>query len=212
MIEIISHSEAQTRRLAMRLAARLCRGDVIALTGPLGAGKTCFVRGLAEGLGLDPHEVSSPTFIMCQEYEPPEGQGGALLVHVDGYRLTSDDELATIGWDEYLGARDAIIAVEWADRLGDALPEACIDIGMSHVDEHSRRLRISAPASLSDRLTALLHPTGARSAPCPICGRDVDDESPTFPFCSPRCRLVDLGRWFTGGYRTTRPISEEDDV
>jgi tRNA threonylcarbamoyladenosine biosynthesis protein TsaE len=212
MIEIISHSEAQTRQLAMRLAARLRGGDVIALIGPLGAGKTCFVRGLAEGLGLDPADVSSPTFIMCQEYEPPEGQGGALLVHVDGYRLMSDEELATIGWDEYLEASDAIIAVEWADRLGEALPEERIEIEMSHVDAHRRHLRISAPESLSDRLTALSHPTGARSAPCPVCGRTVDEDAPTFPFCSPRCRLVDLGRWFTGTYRTTRPISEEDDV
>ena len=212
MMEIISHSEAQTRRLAMGLAARLRAGDVIALAGPLGAGKTCFVRGLAEGLGLDPAEVSSPTFIMCQEYEPPKGQGGPVLVHVDGYRLAGDDELETIGWDEYLEARDAIIALEWADRFGDALPEERIDIEMAHVDEHSRRLRISAPDALSDRLTALLRPTGAQSAPCPICGKAVDEESPTFPFCSPRCRLVDLGRWFSGSYGTTRPLSEEDDV
>ena len=212
MMEIISHSEAQTRRLAMGLASRLRAGDVIALAGPLGAGKTCFVRGLAEGLGLDPADVSSPTFIMCQEYEPPKGQGGPVLVHVDGYRLAGDDELETIGWDEYLEARDAIIALEWADRFGDALPEERIDIEMAHVDEHSRRLRISAPDALSDRLTALLRPTGAPSAPCPICGKAVDEESPTFPFCSPRCRLVDLGRWFSGSYGTTRPLSEEDDV
>jgi len=212
MIDIISHSEAQTRRLAMRLASRLRAGDVIALTGPLGAGKTCFVRGLAEGLGLDPAEVSSPTFIMCQEYEPRPRKPGPVLVHVDGYRLMSDDELETIGWDEYLEASDAIIAVEWADRFGDALPEERIDIEMSHVDEHSRRLRMSAPDALADRLTALANADEAQSAPCPICGKAVDDESPTFPFCSPRCRLVDLGRWFTGRYGTTRPLSEEDDI
>jgi tRNA threonylcarbamoyladenosine biosynthesis protein TsaE len=212
MIEIISHSEAQTHRLAMRLAARLRAGDVIALAGPLGAGKTCFVRGLAAGLGLDPADVSSPTFIMCQEYEPPEGEGGPVLVHVDGYRLTSDDELETIGWDEYLEARDAIIAVEWADRLGDALPEERISIEMSHVDEHSRRLRISAPDALADRLAALEDAAQMQSSPCPICGKAVDEDSPTFPFCSPRCRLVDLGRWFSGSYGTTRPLSEEDDV
>jgi tRNA threonylcarbamoyladenosine biosynthesis protein TsaE len=212
MIEIISHSESQTRRLAMRLASRLRAGDVIALAGPLGAGKTCFVRGLAEGLGLDPADVSSPTFIMCQEYEPRPGKAGAVLVHVDGYRLTGDDELETIGWDEYLEVRDAIIAVEWAERLGDALPEERISIEMAHVDEHSRRLRISAPDALADRLTALLHPTATKKAPCPICGKTVDQQSPTFPFCSPRCRLVDLGRWFSGHYGTTRPISEEDDV
>ncbi|MDY7110653.1 MAG: tRNA (adenosine(37)-N6)-threonylcarbamoyltransferase complex ATPase subunit type 1 TsaE [Planctomycetota bacterium] len=212
MIEIVSHSEAQTRRLAVRLASRLRPGDVIALTGPLGAGKTCFVRGLAEGLGLDPADVSSPTFIMCQEYEPAEGQGGALLVHVDGYRLMSEDELATIGWEEYLEARDAIIAVEWADRLGEALPEERLQIEMSHVDAQSRRLCFSAPDSLTDRLTGLAETDAARSLPCPICGKAVDDDAPTFPFCSPRCHLVDLGRWFTGGYGTTRPLSEEDDV
>jgi endogenous inhibitor of DNA gyrase (YacG/DUF329 family) len=135
-----------------------------------------------------------------------------VLVHVDGYRLMSDDELATIGWDEYLEACDAIIAVEWADRLGDALPEERIDIEMAHVDEHSRRLRISAPDALSDRLTSLAGAGDAPSAPCPICGKAVAEQSPTFPFCSPRCRLVDLGRWFTGSYGTTRPLSEEDDV
>lgn len=106
-----SHSEADTRRIAAALAAALRPGAVLLLSGDLGAGKTAFVRGLAEGLGLDPGEVTSPTFTLVHEY-----RGGRLpLIHVDLYRLDRAD-LDEIGLDQDLAA-EGVTAVEWSERL-----------------------------------------------------------------------------------------------
>ena len=106
-----SSSEADTRALAAALAPSLMPGAVILLSGDLGAGKTAFVRGLAEGLDLDPDEVTSPTFTLVHEY-----RGGRLpLIHVDLYRLDRA-ELDEIGLDQALAAH-GVIAVEWAERL-----------------------------------------------------------------------------------------------
>jgi len=113
-----SNSEAETRAIAARLAAGLEPGAVLLLSGDLGAGKTAFVRGLAEGLAIDPVEVTSPTFTLVHEY-----RGGRLpLIHVDLYRLDSAD-LDEIGLDSEFAAT-GVIAVEWAERLSRAIPGA----------------------------------------------------------------------------------------
>jgi tRNA threonylcarbamoyladenosine biosynthesis protein TsaE len=106
-----SNSEADTRAIAAALAPTLLPGAVVLLSGDLGAGKTAFVRGLAEGLGLDPDEVTSPTFTLVHEY-----RGGRLpLIHVDLYRLDRA-ELDEIGLDQDLAAK-GVVAVEWSERL-----------------------------------------------------------------------------------------------
>lgn len=106
-----SSSESDTRAIAAALAPGLAPGAVILLSGDLGAGKTAFVRGLAEGLGVDPDEVTSPTFTLVHEY-----RGGRLpLIHVDLYRLDRA-ELDDIGLDQDLAA-NGITAVEWSERL-----------------------------------------------------------------------------------------------
>jgi tRNA threonylcarbamoyladenosine biosynthesis protein TsaE len=106
-----SRSEAETRQIAAAVAARLDAGSVLLLEGDLGAGKTAFVRGLAEGLGIDADEVTSPTFTLVHEY-----RGGRLpLIHVDLYRLDRAD-LDEIGLDADLAAR-GVIAIEWPERL-----------------------------------------------------------------------------------------------
>lgn len=106
-----SQSEAETRAIAARFASTLNPGDIVLLSGDLGAGKTAFVRGLAEGLGVDAGEVTSPTFTLVHEY-----RGGRLpLMHVDLYRLESAD-LDEIGLDEDLAAA-GVLAVEWSERL-----------------------------------------------------------------------------------------------
>lgn len=113
-----SGSEADTRRIAAALAPSLRRGAVLLLSGDLGAGKTAFVRGLAEGLGIDPDEVTSPTFTLVHEY-----RGGRLpLIHVDLYRLDRAD-LDDIGLDQDLAA-NGVTAIEWAERLSRHLPGA----------------------------------------------------------------------------------------
>ena len=128
-------SELQTAGVAKALAAGLKPGDVVLVSGNLGAGKTAFVRGLAEGLGIDPAEVSSPTFTLVHEY-----QGGRLTVyHVDLYRL---DRAATddLGLDE-LGVGDGVLAIEWPDRLTHGFP-AAIDVHIDIVDETTRSIEI----------------------------------------------------------------------
>lgn len=113
-----STSEAETRAFAAALAPSLMPGAVILLSGDLGAGKTAFVRGLAEGLGLDPDEVTSPTFTLVHEY-----RGGRLpLIHVDLYRLDRA-ELDEIGLDQDL-ASYGVTAVEWAERLTRGVAQA----------------------------------------------------------------------------------------
>ncbi len=120
-IELLSRSAEQTRRLGETLAGRLAGGDVVALTGPLGAGKTQWVKGLAAGLGIDPDEVHSPTFTLINEYDSRR-DGAPRLYHVDVYRLAGPPELETLGFAEILDARDGVIAVEWADRVPALLP------------------------------------------------------------------------------------------
>ena len=119
--------------VARQLAASLSEGDVLLLSGELGAGKTAFVRGLAQGLGIDEDDVSSPTFTLVHEY-----RGGRLtLYHVDLYRL---DRAATddLGLDE-MGVADGVLAIEWPDRLTHTLPGArAIDIEI--VDDTTRRI------------------------------------------------------------------------
>ena len=132
----ITHSEEDTQHVARSLAAELRRGDVLLLSGDLGAGKTTFVRGLAEGLAIDPAEVSSPTFTLLHEYT-----GGRLtLYHADLYRLTrsATDDLGL----EEAGIRDGVLAIEWPDRLSHAIPGAT-SVNLELVDEGTRRITVS---------------------------------------------------------------------
>lgn len=113
-----SNSESDTRAIAARLAAELQPGAVLLLSGDLGAGKTAFTKGLAEGLGIDAADVTSPTFTLVHEY-----RGGRLpLIHVDLYRLERAD-LDEIGFDQDLAAM-GVTAVEWSERLSRQIPAA----------------------------------------------------------------------------------------
>jgi tRNA threonylcarbamoyladenosine biosynthesis protein TsaE len=113
---ITSHSPAETFAFAEQIAATLRPGDVLALCGDLGAGKTHFVKGLAAGLGVA-SSVTSPTFTLIHEYP-----GGRLpLYHLDFYRLDTDDDALRIGFEEYLDA-GGVLAIEWADKFPDLLP------------------------------------------------------------------------------------------
>jgi len=125
-----STSETETRQIAAALAATLEAGDVLLLSGDLGAGKTAFVRGLAEGLLINTDEVTSPTFTLVHEY-----RGGRLpLVHVDLYRLDQAD-LDEIGLDEDVAAK-GVIAIEWSERLTRMIPGA---IAVKIVDQGGER-------------------------------------------------------------------------
>lgn len=132
-------SEQETRAEAAALARRLDAGTVLLLSGDLGAGKTAFVRGLAEGLGLDAAEVTSPTFTLVHEY-----RGGRLpLVHVDLYRL-DEAELDDIGLDPDLAA-EGVVAVEWAERLTRRIRSAIL-VEITDKGEDLREIVVRRPA------------------------------------------------------------------
>ena len=133
----ICKSEQETLEFAISFAKTLDLYAIVALEGELGAGKTCFVRGMCEGLGGDPRQVNSPTFTIMQEYEVANGKR---LVHIDAYRLSGEDELETIGWDELLQDRDAVIAIEWASKIKNAIPSDHISFVIEHIDMHTRKI------------------------------------------------------------------------
>lgn len=131
---LTTNSEAETVAAGRELGARLGPGDVVLLFGDLGSGKTAFVRGIAEGLGIDPDEVSSPTFTIIQQY----AGGRVPLLHVDLYRLESK-EVDDLGLDE-LGEA-AVVAVEWAERLPWTL-EGATRVSLRHEGDDRRVLAI----------------------------------------------------------------------
>ena len=144
----ITKSQQETHDFAIAFAKRLSAPAVVQLEGEMGAGKTCFVRGLCEGLGGNPRQVSSPTFSIVQEYAVANGNR---LVHVDAYRLSGEDELASIGWDELLHDAEAIIAVEWPNRIQKAIPTSALLLQIFHIDLHTREIEeISAQSDPGD--------------------------------------------------------------
>ena len=133
--EIVLADEAATEALGEKIARELKAGDFIALDGELGAGKTCFVRGLARGLGIDSHTVASPTYVTMQTYS-----GGRLpLIHIDVWRMKDSNDLETIGWDELLTDGSGVIVVEWAKKITDALPQKRIQITFSNFKDNSKK-------------------------------------------------------------------------
>jgi tRNA threonylcarbamoyladenosine biosynthesis protein TsaE len=121
----ISPSPEATHEAARRLGAAIdATGLVIGLIGPLGAGKTAFVKGLAQGLGLDPARVASPSFVIASEYATPRG---LRLAHVDCLRVESEDELEIAGFLDLL-VPGVVLAVEWSDRFPRALPEDRLEL------------------------------------------------------------------------------------
>lgn len=143
-VTFTTHSPAETQGLAEKLARLLRAGDVLAYTGPMGAGKTTFTVGLARGLGSSDW-VSSPTFALVQEYRGP-----LPLCHFDFYRITSEEDLYAAGFFDYLdGTR--VLAVEWSERVPSALPQNALHIDFEPLSGDARRITITG----DERLAAL---------------------------------------------------------
>ena len=136
-LNIVSHSEEQTLALAEKLGPHLRNPEVIVLTGPLGAGKTVFVKGLAAGLGLDRDKVNSPSFTMVNEYPGPNP-----LFHFDLYRLEDPSELRELGWDDYM-TRDGVFVVEWGEKAGGYLPDTYYRIEFIILSDHERNIIVT---------------------------------------------------------------------
>ncbi len=150
-LEIISNSAAETVQLGRRIGEALKGGEVIALIGPLGSGKTHLIKGIAEGAGAtDANRVSSPTFVIVNEYLSTS----ALLdvYHVDAYRIQSIAEFEMLGFDEFCRG-DSVVVIEWADKVAAALQNIdLIQIELSHIDETHRRIVLrNAPRYVCDR-------------------------------------------------------------
>lgn len=140
-----TRSAEATRALGGRWAAGLRAGDVVALDGELGAGKTHFVQGVCRGLEVeDLDRVASPTFILCNEY----GGGRLPVMHLDAYRLENGRELWDLGWDEMVDA-GGVVLLEWAGRVAEVLPAGALRVEMSHAGGDERRvlLPVLAPRS-----------------------------------------------------------------
>lgn len=147
-LEFISSSVEQTVRLGVRLGELLQAGDVLCLSGELGAGKTVLARGVGRGWGTAVR-VTSPTFNLINEY--PRAPDAAVLYHVDGYRLTGPADIATTGLED-LFAGPAAIMIEWPERLLTLLPGDRLEIALAYVNETKRSLRFSASGARSEHL------------------------------------------------------------
>ncbi len=138
MVEVETHSEGETRLLGSIVAEILLErgGGLVALFGELGAGKTVFVKGMAEGLGIDSRDVVSPTFVLAMRHK-----GAVVLWHLDAYRLDCGQFMASCGEAFEEGG---IVAIEWADRVEGVLVQERVDVRIEHKGETRRRVRISA--------------------------------------------------------------------
>jgi len=140
LVEIESENAGQTFALGFSVGQRAGDGDVFALSGELGSGKTCFTGGLARGLGVgEDYAITSPTFTLINEYP-----GRCRLYHCDVYRLNASSELEDLGFDEYLSGK-GVMAIEWAEKIPEALPPDAISVWFIYVDENRRKIRINGP-------------------------------------------------------------------
>ncbi|MBP8640740.1 MAG: tRNA (adenosine(37)-N6)-threonylcarbamoyltransferase complex ATPase subunit type 1 TsaE [Oscillospiraceae bacterium] len=137
-MEIFTHTVDETELAGQALAKTLTSGTVVALYGDLGAGKTAFVRGIANGLN-SPSRVTSPTFTIVNEYS-----GALELFHFDMYRLGSSEELFDIGWEDYLG-RGGVCVVEWSENVFDAFDGNEIKVTIDKLSDTDRKITLEYP-------------------------------------------------------------------
>jgi tRNA threonylcarbamoyladenosine biosynthesis protein TsaE len=140
-VEIISPTPRKTEQVGSLLGEMLMSGDVIALTGELGTGKTTLVKGIARGMGIEDGEVASPSFTLVNEYTGP-----VPLFHVDLYRLEDEKELLGIDYEEYL-KKEGVVVVEWADKIPQAVPQESLWITLRYRGVERREIVLLARGS-----------------------------------------------------------------
>ena len=134
----ISHSPQETYAFGKNLGETLFSGDVVALSGELGTGKTCLAQGIARGLGIpEEYRITSPTFTIINEYP-----GRLILYHLDVYRLSGVRDLGEIGYDDCFNDK-GVVVVEWAEKIREALPKGTLFILLTYLDENRRKIMLS---------------------------------------------------------------------
>ena len=136
--QIITQSAEDTAALGFRIGEKLRGGDILALSGELGSGKTCFTGGLARGLGVGAnYRITSPTFTLINEYP-----GKFTLYHFDMYRLDGCADLSDLGYEEYISS-GGVVVIEWAEKISSAIPSTAFFIKFEHVDENRRKITVA---------------------------------------------------------------------
>jgi tRNA threonylcarbamoyladenosine biosynthesis protein TsaE len=137
-VTIISNSEEETIHLGNIIGRHLISGDIIALSGELGSGKTCITRGIARGMGIsEKFHVTSPTFTLINEYP-----GKIPLYHLDVYRLSGSEDLEDLGYEEYFYGNGAVV-IEWAEKIHDIIPPGSIFIYLKYINKNKRKVDIT---------------------------------------------------------------------
>jgi len=156
-LTLISNSAEDTQIIGKIIGEYLRGGDVVALIGELGSGKTCITRGIARGVGVpEKYRITSPTFTLINEYP-----GRKTLYHLDIYRLSGQQDLEDMGYEEYFYS-DGIIVIEWAEKIEEILPEGCFTIHLTYLDENRRELNISGRRNKIEKISKKLNRGGFR--------------------------------------------------
>jgi tRNA threonylcarbamoyladenosine biosynthesis protein TsaE len=155
---LFSDSRDQTVEIGRRIGTSLTGGDIVALIGELGSGKTCLTQGMAKGLGVAENvPVVSPTFTLVNEYP-----GRVPLVHLDVYRLSGPRDLEDMGYEEYFYG-GGVVVIEWAEKVREILPEKTIVIRMAFIDENTRELILEGPPEKLEEMEKRLKSGGSIS-------------------------------------------------
>ncbi len=143
-MEIITKNEEETLSFAEKYARGLAPGQIISLIGDLGAGKTVFTKGLAKGLGIN-QNVSSPTFNIMRLYEIRESASNKDIkkfCHIDAYRIENEFEVIDVGAEDFIGQKDTVTVIEWADKIREILPTRATTINIKILDNDERQFII----------------------------------------------------------------------
>jgi tRNA threonylcarbamoyladenosine biosynthesis protein TsaE len=139
-MEVKTNSPRETQKIAEELAREITAGDVIALYGNLGAGKTVFVQGLARGLKIK-RKIVSPTFVFMRSYPFNKGNTQLTFYHIDLYRGEQEKDFENLGLEEIFSP-DSVVVLEWADRIKNVLPKKRIEVFLETINEKSRKIKI----------------------------------------------------------------------
>ena len=152
---MISGDPTKTFHIGRILGEALTAGDIVALTGELGAGKTCFTQGIARGLGVpEVYQITSPTFTLVNEYP-----GRLNLIHLDVYRLSSSRDLQDLGYEEFFFGK-GVTVIEWAEKIQDIIPEKSLSVTMAYLDQNQRSIDMKGQPDQITRISNVLKEGG----------------------------------------------------